>query len=124
MYRPCECNLNPVPWEPVSGATLAILDLFYDTFKGIGEIGSEFVHVPYVGQKRTVKTSEVAQPAVHELPGSEVSPHLPVHRPAPASNGSNETIVGFRAAKGLGRIMKAAARGAGNCYGGHGPRCT
>jgi hypothetical protein len=69
--------------------------------------------VPYVGQKRTVKTSEVAQPAVHELPGSEVSPHLPVHRPAPASNGSNETIVGFRAAQGLGRIMKAATRAPG-----------
>src|SRR5450432_3608526 len=73
-YRPCQYDLNPGPWEPVSGATLAILDLFYDTFKGIGEIGSEFVRVPYVGQKRTDKSSQITAPVVQEFPPSASAP--------------------------------------------------
>src|SRR2546421_2731848 len=112
-YRPCQYNLNPGPWEPVSGATLAILDLVYDTFKGVGEIGSEFVYVPYVGQKRTGKTLDAAQPVAQELRAAEGSPQQAVYRPARATNGSNETILGFRAAQGVGRIVKAAARAPG-----------
>ena len=111
-YRPSKYDLNPGPWEPFSGATLAILDLFYDTFKGIGEIGSEFVHIPYVGQKRTEKSSSAGEPVTKELPAA-AGPSSPTPRPAPVSKSANETIVGIRAAKGLGRIVKAAARSPG-----------
>lgn len=48
-FRPCEYDLNHGPWNPVTGGRLAIFDLFYDFFKGMGEIGSEFIRVPNVG---------------------------------------------------------------------------
>jgi hypothetical protein len=93
---------------------LAVLDLFYDTFKGIGEIGSEFVRVPYVGQKRTDKSSQPTSEAAEEFLSTAPSPApSSLYSLFSDSNERNEKFVGFRAAKGLGRIVKAAARAPG-----------
>lgn len=94
--RPCEYDLNHGPYDPVSGGTIAIVDLFYDVFKGIGEIGSEFVRIPNVGQNNR-ESSKTHQP-VHYPPRSEVSLN------------KDDKIVSARAAKGIGRITKAAIR--------------
>jgi hypothetical protein len=47
-YRPCEYELDHGPWEPVSGGALAISGLFYNVFKGFGEIGSDLVRLSTV----------------------------------------------------------------------------
>jgi hypothetical protein len=75
-------------------------------------MGSEFAHVPYVGLKRTEKPSQADQPVVHDAL-SNGGPTLQHSHPTPSSKEPNETIVGLRAAKGLGRIVKAAARAPG-----------
>lgn len=103
-YRPCEYDLTPGPWEPVSGASLAILDLFYDTFKGLGMIGSEFTRLPYVGQTNArsgqpVKTVDLATD----------SPTTSFSQPVTGAC-SAQKFIGQRAAKGLYQITKAAAR--------------
>jgi hypothetical protein len=101
-FRSCEYNLTPGPWEPVSGATRAVLDLFYDVFKGVGEIGSEFVHMPYVdemkGKARNTKQSKESHSS------SDASASLD------HSNHEKPKILGTRAAKGTARMVKAAAR--------------
>lgn len=93
-FRPCEYDLNHGPWDPLTGGTIAIVDLFYDVFKGIGEIGSEFVRVPSVSQSETSKTKQ----AVHYPAKAEVSLN------------TDDKIVGARAAKGIARMTKAAVR--------------
>lgn len=93
-FRPCEYDLNHGPWDPLSGGTIAVVDLFYDVFKGIGEIGSEFVRVPSVSQNEASNPNE----AVHYPARSEVSLN------------SDDKIVGARAAKGFARMTKAAVR--------------
>lgn len=96
-FRPCEYDLNHGPWDPVTGGTLAIFDLFYDVFKGLGEIGSEFTRIPNVGQRgESSKSSQSIN--VSALP------------PTPSSSKVDDKIVGERAAKGLGRMTKAALR--------------
>ena len=92
---------------------MAVLDLFYDTCKGIGEMGSEFAHVPYVGLKRTEKSLQVDQSVVHDVLSNGGPTQQHSHPPTLSSKEPNETIVGLRAAKGLGRIVKAAARAPG-----------
>lgn len=75
---------------------MAVAELFYDVFKGIGEIGSEFVRVPNVGQNNgeSSKANErVYYPA----------------RPEKSTN-ENDKIVGSRASKGLGRMTAATLR--------------
>ena len=95
-FRPCDYDLNHGPWDPVSGGTMAVVDLFYDVFKGIGEIGSEFVRVPSVGQSQG-EPSEKKQ-AVHYPARAEVSLN------------ADDKIVGARAAKGIARMTKATLR--------------
>jgi hypothetical protein len=76
-------------------------------------MGSEFAHVPYIGLKRTERPSQVDQLVGHDvLPNGEPT-RQHSHPPTPRSKEPNETIVGLRAAKGLGRIFKAAARAPG-----------
>lgn len=96
LFRPCEYDLNHGPWDPVTGGTLAVVDLFYDVFKGMGEIGSEFVRVPNIGLNK----GEVAK--------AEQQVHYPA-RPYVAPN-TDHKIAGQRAAKGIGRIGKAVFR--------------
>ena len=74
---------------------MAIVDLFYDVFKGVGEIGSEFIRVPNVGQN---KESSQANQRVY---------HPPRHT---ASSSTNDQILGQRAAEGLSRMAKATLR--------------
>lgn len=81
----------------MTGGTLAIFDLFYEFFKGVGEIGSEFIRIPNVGQRgESSKSSQSIN--VSALP------------PTPSSSKVDEKILGERAVKGLGRITKAALR--------------
>lgn len=81
----------------MTGGTLAIFDLFYNFFKGMGEIGSEFIRVPNVGQRgESSKSSQSIN--VSALP------------PTPSSSKVDDKILGERAAKGLGRMTKAALR--------------
>lgn len=81
----------------MTGGTLAIFDLFYDFFKGMGEIGSEFIHIPNVGQKG-------------ESSKSSQSINLSAQLPTPSSSKVDDKILGERAAKGLGRMTKAVLR--------------
>lgn len=93
-FRPCNYDLNHGPLDPVSGSTMALVDLFYDVFKGIGEIGSEFVRIPSVGQSESSKTREAVQyPARAEV-----------------SLNADDRVVGARAAKGIARMTKATVR--------------
>lgn len=96
-FRPCEYDLSHGPWDPVTGGTFAIFDLFYDFFKGVGEIGSEFFRVPNVGQKG--QSSKSSQPM-----------NLSAQSPSSSSSKVDDKILGERAAKGLGRITKAVLR--------------
>ena len=75
---------------------MAIAELFYDVFKGLGEIGSEFVRVPNVGQ----------------LTGESSKASQRVYYPARPENHSeeNDKIVGSRASKGVGRMTAATLR--------------
>lgn len=67
-YRSCEYDINHGPWDPVTGGTLAVVDLFYDVFKGMGEIGSEFVRVPNIGlNKANLAKDEQARYPPHCL---------------------------------------------------------
>lgn len=76
-------------------------------------MGSEFTHVPYVGLKRAGKPSRVDQSVIQDALSNGGSTQQYSHPPAPSSKEPNETIVGLRAAKGLGRIFKATARAPG-----------
>jgi hypothetical protein len=76
-------------------------------------MGSEFAHVPYVGLKWTEKPSQGDQPVVHDALSNGGPTQQHSHPPTPSLKKPNETIVGLRAAKGLGRIVKAAARAPG-----------
>lgn len=98
---------------------MSIVGLFTETFKGIGEIGSEFTHIPYFGYKGKGKgkaMAEQSQPSVER--GTLASPsqyptssHFPVLVAEQQHDDKHEkTIVGVRAAKGFGRIFKAAVR--------------
>lgn len=81
----------------MKGGKLAIFDLFYDVFKGLGEIGWEFTRIPNVGQRwESSKSSQ-------SINSSALSP-------TPSSLKVDDKIVGERAARGLGRITKAALR--------------
>ena len=69
--------------------------------------------MPYVGQNRKGKSSQVDAPLAHDLAAADEPSPSSSNRPAPATKDCNETIVGFRAVKGFGRIFKAAARAPG-----------
>jgi hypothetical protein len=56
-YRPCEYELNHGPWEPVSGGALAISGLFYNVFKGFGEIGSDLVRLSTIVESSSARRS-------------------------------------------------------------------
>jgi hypothetical protein len=73
---------------------MAMVDLVYDVFKGIGEIGSEFVRVPSVSQTQ----GDSSTTAVHYPARAEVSLN------------SDDKVIGARAAKGVARMTKASLR--------------
>lgn len=65
--------------EPLSGAAWSIGELFYESFKGMGEILYEVVRAPYVGQKKARDAHErrrgkgklaVQLPATDTVPGA------------------------------------------------------
>ncbi|MCJ1429861.1 hypothetical protein MMC29_007776 [Sticta canariensis] len=93
LFRPCEYNLNHGPWDPLTGGTSAVVDLFYDVFKGMREIESEFVHIGL--NKR-------------ELTKDEQQAHYPPRAFVPFN--MDHKFAGQRTAKGISRIGKAAVR--------------
>lgn len=70
-----------------------MVDLFYDVFKGMGEIGSEFVHI---GLNKG------------ELAKDEQRAHYPPRAFVPSN--MDHKFAGQRAAKGISRIGKAVVR--------------
>ncbi|KAK5093305.1 hypothetical protein LTR70_005021 [Exophiala xenobiotica] len=53
ICRPWEYDIsNHGPYEPVSGATWAVSEFLYESLKGMGEILSAFVRVPYIRQRK------------------------------------------------------------------------
>ncbi|KAH0346394.1 glycosyltransferase family 1 protein, partial [Aureobasidium melanogenum] len=99
--RTKEYSLRTHPWDPVSGGTKAIINLFYDTFKGFAEIGSDFTRKPYFGQESVVGVGQYSQAdmkAVVDECGA-IKPES-----------SERQVFGVRTAKGFGRIFQAAAR--------------
>ena len=106
MHRYIEYNIASGPYEPVSGAAWAILDLLYDSFKGMGEILTEVGHIPYLG----VKAYEKGKTAI-------TSPSYPptgapsVQTTSPPSD--DHSLPGSFMLKGALRVSKAAARAPG-----------
>ncbi|KAG9603976.1 UDP-Glycosyltransferase/glycogen phosphorylase, partial [Aureobasidium melanogenum] len=99
--RTKEYSLRTHPWDPVSGGTKAIINLFYDTFKGFAEIGSDFTRKPYFGQESVMGVGQYSQAdmkAVVDECGA-IKPES-----------SERQVFGVRTAKGFGRIFQAAAR--------------
>jgi hypothetical protein len=112
LHRYSEYNIASGPFEPVSGAAWAILDLLYDSFKGMGEILTEVGHIPYLGVKAFDKGKAALRspPSLPDgAPGSQAtsSPSLP-----PSSSG-HHSFPGSFMLKGTLRVGKAAARAPG-----------
>ncbi|KAG9604261.1 glycosyltransferase family 1 protein, partial [Aureobasidium melanogenum] len=99
--RTKEYRLRTHPWDPVSGGSKAIINLFYDTFKGFAEIGSDFTRKPYFGQESVVDIGQSSQ-ADMEAAVDECGAIKP--------GASERQVFGVRTAKGFGRIFQAAAR--------------
>ncbi|KAI4736947.1 UDP-Glycosyltransferase/glycogen phosphorylase [Aureobasidium sp. EXF-12298] len=99
--RTKEYRLRTYPWDPVSGGSKAIINLFYDTFKGFAEIGSDFTRKPYFGQDSVVNIGQSSQ-ADMEAVVDECD--------AIKTESSARQVFGVRIAKGFGRIFQAAAR--------------
>ncbi|KAH0157064.1 UDP-Glycosyltransferase/glycogen phosphorylase, partial [Aureobasidium melanogenum] len=99
--RTKEYRLRTYPWDPVSGGSKAIINLFYDTFKGFAEIGSDFTRKPYFGQDSVVNIGQSSQ-ADMEAVVDECD--------AIKTESSARQVFGVRTAKGFGRIFQAAAR--------------
>ncbi|KAJ9639324.1 hypothetical protein H2199_006357 [Coniosporium tulheliwenetii] len=99
--RTCEMNLDHGPWEPVSGGGLAIADLFYDVFKGIGEMGSGFTGSPGRPYTRPAPRSTEACGGTAESSTSYTQVPLPSVKDA---------VLGFGPIKGTGRMTKAIVR--------------
>ena len=97
QIRPCEYDLNHGSWGPVTGGTIAIIDLFYDFFTGVLEIVSELIRVPNVGQKG-------------ESSKSSLPTHFSAQSPMSSRSKMDDKIIGERAAKGLGRMTKEVLR--------------
>lgn len=72
------------------------MDLFYNVFKGIGEIGTEFVRVPNVGQSKWASSK------------SNQHVHYPARPPAPVNKITD--IIGQSSARGVSRLTKATLR--------------
>lgn len=77
------------------------MNLFYDTFKGFAEIGSDFTRKPYFGQGSDIDIEKRRQMGM--APGN--NDH---HAITPVS--SERQVFGLRTARGFGRIFQAAAR--------------
>lgn len=74
-----------------------MVDLFYDVFKGMGEIGSEFVRVPNIGLNKW-EVAKAEQQIHYYSARAYVAPSV------------DHKIAGQRVAKGIGRIGKAVFR--------------
>ena len=113
--RTTEHNVASGPFEPVSGAAWAILDLFYDSFKGMGEILTEVGHTPYLGFKAFDKGKAALR--AKPDPGQNGSPDQ--RNPSstlsadPASSRGKHSYPGSLMLKGTLRLGKAAARAPG-----------
>lgn len=104
------------PLEPMSGASGALGDLFYESFKGMGEIVWDVVRVPqlgYSGLKQveqrmrdgdSIKGKEKEKNEFNDYDGFDDET---------ASQKSRHRIPGTLVAKGMGRILKATARSPG-----------
>ncbi|KEF63759.1 uncharacterized protein A1O9_01737 [Exophiala aquamarina CBS 119918] len=107
LLRYMEYNVASGPYEPVSGAAWTILDLFYETFKGMGEILTEVGHLPYLG----VKAFDKGKAAIRSPPlppvGARSSPSVTF------SSSSHHSYPGSFMLKGTLRVSKAAARAPG-----------
>ncbi|KAH0037697.1 UDP-Glycosyltransferase/glycogen phosphorylase, partial [Aureobasidium melanogenum] len=99
--RTKEYRLRTYPWDPVSGGSKAIINLFYDTFKGFAEIGSDFTRKPYFGQESVVNIGQSSQADMETV----VDECGAIKTESPARQ-----VFGVRTAKGFGRIFQAAAR--------------
>jgi hypothetical protein len=99
--RVCDYETKIGALDPLSGGGKAIYDLFYETFKGFIEIGSEFTHRPYFGHASISKSH--AKHSVETSLDTADTTNMK-HREA------SREVVGLQAAKGFGRIAQAAIR--------------
>lgn len=125
MLRFTEYNVASGPFEPVSGAAWAILDLLYDSFKGMGEILTEVGHIPYLGVKAFDKgkaayresSSSVTAVQTHASNCQEAfldQPQTPAPPyPSSADNNARHSVPGSYFVKGTARLCKAAVRAPG-----------
>jgi hypothetical protein len=115
------------PHEPFSGAAVAVGDLFYDTFKGMGEICYEFLGAPHASSFKVWKKTQAdalkrLQSSAHETiiapegessKGASIGPAFGISGPSRFSDSSSGYTPGKHALTGTLRIGKAAARAPG-----------
>lgn len=112
MHRYSEYNIASGPFEPVSGAAWAILDLLYDSFKGMGEILTEVGHIPYLGVKAFDK-GKAAMRSPPSLPNGAPGSEATSSSSLPSSSSSHHSFPGSFMLKGTLRVSKAAIRAPG-----------
>lgn len=114
MHRYTEYNIASGPYEPVSGAAWAILDLLYDSFKGMGEILTEVGHIPYLGVKAFDKRkAAIRSPPLLPAGAPAGQTTLPPSASSSSSSSSHHSFPGSFMLKGTLRVSKAAARAPG-----------
>jgi UDP-glucoronosyl and UDP-glucosyl transferase len=80
------------PYEPLSGAAVALGDLLYDAFKGMGEICYGFVGQPVAGSRRVWEKHQREKAAMHAPLADKI--------PTPMkSDGSNTSFAGSSSSK-------------------------
>ena len=99
-YRSCEYELGHGPWDPVSGGVLAISGLFYNVFRGFGEIGSDLARL-----SRVLEASDGARSKDAVI----YSAYSPKKSAMPLSVTDGKTL-GSGSLKGVGRIVKTTLR--------------
>ena len=108
MHRASEHNIASGPFDPVSGAAWAVVDLLYDAFKGMGEILTEVGHIPYLGFKAVDKGIE----SIRSPPTSTASPSV-TSASSSSTTASSSRLPGGYFVKGTLRVCKATARAPG-----------
>ena len=116
ILRYTEHNVSSGPFEPVSGAAWAVLDLLWDSIRGMGEMLTEVGHIPYLGVKAFDEGKAASRGS-----GSSMTQDLSLNQserpPSTTDNNNNSntrhSLPGTYFVKGTARVAKAAVRAPG-----------
>ncbi|KIV91998.1 hypothetical protein PV10_06480 [Exophiala mesophila] len=110
ILRYTEHNVSSGPFEPVSGAAWAVLDLLWDSIRGMGEMLTEVGHIPYLGVKAFDKGKVASRASSSSVTQDMSCDHSP---PSSTDNDVRHSLPGTYLVRGTARVLKAAARAPG-----------